>query len=86
MNCNPAGFPELYTIDHEWLFNTSAAEQGNVWFGKFMPVVREMDELHFNFFLDEMILIRNEWQVGVLAKRGFHPRLIPRAELALPRD
>ncbi|KAI0708330.1 hypothetical protein C8Q76DRAFT_627155 [Earliella scabrosa] len=86
MNCNPAGFPELYSIDNEWLFNTSAAEQGNVWFGKFMPVVREMDEIHFNFFLDEMILIRNNWRVGVLEKRGLHPRIIPRAELALPRE
>ena len=51
LNCNPAGFCELYTADNEWIFNSSAAEQGNVWFGKFLPVVREMGEVHYNFFV-----------------------------------
>ncbi|TFK85189.1 hypothetical protein K466DRAFT_495238 [Polyporus arcularius HHB13444] len=85
MNCNPANFKELYSELLGWLFNSSAAEQGNVWFGKFMPVVREMSEIHYNFFLDEMILIHNEQRVALLEKRGLHPRLVPIEELALPR-
>ncbi|RDX54688.1 hypothetical protein OH76DRAFT_1340898, partial [Lentinus brumalis] len=86
LNCNPANFPELYSELLGWLFNSSAAEQGNVWFGKFMPVVREMSEIHYNFFLDEMILIHNEQRVALLAKRGCRPRLVPLQELVLPRE
>ena len=85
LNCNPAGYPELYNALHEWLFNSSAAEQANVWFGKFLPVVREMSEIHYNFTVNEMILIRNEYTVSVLKKRGVHPRLVPLDELSLPR-
>ena len=84
MNCNPAGFPELYSIDNEWLFNTSAAEQGNVWFGKFMPVVREMDEIHFNFFLDEMISLHNEQVRQSLDRRDAFPHLVPEEDLLAP--
>ncbi len=85
MNCNPACFTELYSDGLGWLFNSSAAEQGNVWFGKFMAVAREMSEIHYNFFLDEMILIHNEQRVEVLRKRGCHPRTVPLDELAMPR-
>ncbi len=86
LNCNPAGYPELYNALNQWIFNSSAAEQANVWFGKFLPVVREMGELHYNFFLDEMILIRNEFTVSVLQKRGRRPRLVPLDELSMPRQ
>ena len=85
LNCNPAGFPELLDALNQWIFNSSAAEQTNVWFGKFLAVVREMGEIHFNFFLDEMIMIHNEWQAGVLRARGARPTLVPVAELKLPR-
>ncbi|RPD56578.1 hypothetical protein L226DRAFT_433281, partial [Lentinus tigrinus ALCF2SS1-7] len=82
MNCNPATFPELYDQVHrKWIFNSSAAEQTNAWFGQFQPLVREMREENHNFFLDEMILIHNEWQVAVLFKRGAQPRLVPIEEL-----
>ncbi|KAI0740894.1 hypothetical protein C8Q76DRAFT_607919 [Earliella scabrosa] len=83
--CNPAGFPELYNTSNQWVFNSSAAEQTNVWFGQFLAVVREMGEVKYNFFLDEMIIIHNEWQESVLAARGALPTLVPREELALPR-
>ncbi len=83
-NCNPALFPELYNALNEWIFNSSAAEQVNVWFGKFMSVVREMTEVHYNFFLDEMIMIYNSYREGVLAGRGLRPRLVPVEELQLP--
>ncbi|KAI0730482.1 hypothetical protein C8Q76DRAFT_669048 [Earliella scabrosa] len=85
VHCNPAGFPELYNASNQWVFNSSAAEQTNVWFGQFLAVVREMGEVKYNFFLDEMIIIHNEWQEGVLAARGALPTLVPRNELARPR-
>ena len=68
-----------------WEFNSSIAEQTNVWVGKFLPIVREMSEVHFNFFLDEMTHDRNEHTVGLLERRSRHPRLVPLEELALPR-
>lgn len=84
-HCNPAGFPELYNEKNEWVFNSSAAEQANVWFGKFLPVVREMSLDHYNFYLDEMILIYNEQKEKALGQKGRRPRLIPVEELQLPR-
>ncbi|RPD59431.1 hypothetical protein L227DRAFT_503555, partial [Lentinus tigrinus ALCF2SS1-6] len=84
-NCNPALFPELYDDeDRRWVFNSSVCEQVNAWFGRFLPVVREMSEVHYNFFLDEMIAIYNEYRERVLANRGKRPRLIPVDELKLP--
>lgn len=86
VNCNPAAFPELYNQLLEWLYNSSACEQTNGWFGQFLPIVREMGEVNYNFFLDEMIVVHNEWQVGVLEARGARPRLVPMDELRLPRE
>ena len=80
-HCNPAGFPELVADDEKWVFNSSACEQVNAWFAKFLPVVREMSEVHFNFFLDKMIAIRNEDTVAELARQGYHPRLVPVEEM-----
>ncbi len=85
LNCNPATFPELFNEKNEWWYNSSACEQTNGWFGFFLPVVREMGEVNYNFFLDEMILIHNEWKVDVLRARGARPRIVPMSELALPR-
>ncbi|OCH83550.1 hypothetical protein OBBRIDRAFT_566446 [Obba rivulosa] len=84
MHCNPAGFPELYNDQHEWYFNSSVAEQINAWFGKFQAVTREMAEVRYNFFLDEMIAIRNDWVVQELFKAHQQPHLIPLAELVQP--
>jgi hypothetical protein len=42
INCNPAPFQELIGADSKWIFNSSAAEQVNVWFGKFQNVVQDM--------------------------------------------
>ena len=90
-NCNPALFPEIYREDtgndkRPWIFNSSAAEQINVWFGKFLAVVREMSEVHFNFFLDEMIMIHNAHRHRVLEQRKLNPRLVPLEELQCPRS
>lgn len=44
VHCNPAKFEELIdpTQPNGWRFNSSAAEQANVWFGAFHSIVREM--------------------------------------------
>lgn len=44
-NCNPKVFPVLKGRDGKWLFNSSAAEQVNAWFGKFQPKVKEMNHV-----------------------------------------
>ena len=87
MHCNPATFPELRsaTGKKEWIFNSSAAEQTNVWFGKFLPVVREMGVVRYNFFLDEMIAMHNEERIKKLRNGKARPRLVPLEELRLPR-
>lgn len=41
-HCNPAMFRELIGVNNDWVFNSSAAEQANVWFGAFQAIVREM--------------------------------------------
>lgn len=41
-NCNPYIWKELRNGD-KWRFNSSAAEQTNVWFGGYQSIVREME-------------------------------------------
>ncbi|EPQ49828.1 hypothetical protein GLOTRDRAFT_51546, partial [Gloeophyllum trabeum ATCC 11539] len=43
MFCNPASFSGLVDQNGNWVFNTSIAEQTNVWFGAFQSIVREME-------------------------------------------
>ena len=43
--CNAAQFSELIGPNDEWIFNSSAAEQVNNWFGKFNTIVREMSAI-----------------------------------------
>lgn len=64
-----------------WVFNSSAAEQANKWFRQFQPIVKEMPILRYNFFLDEMISLRNEWRVNRIRVEGKGPHLIPLADL-----
>ncbi|KAJ7509683.1 hypothetical protein B0H11DRAFT_1702569, partial [Mycena galericulata] len=80
MNCSPVSFPEIVQ-GTEWIFNSSVAEQVNVWFGKFHPIVKEMPVLRYNFFLDEMISLRNEWFVERLREEGKQPHFIPLDDL-----
>ncbi|OJT04033.1 hypothetical protein TRAPUB_5269 [Trametes pubescens] len=80
-HCNPYIWPELRTVEGRWRFNSSAAEQCNVWFGKYQAIVREMDVDRYNFFLDEMIKRRNRLIIAELERKGRHPYLIPRSEL-----
>lgn len=78
-HCNPALWSELSNADGTWVFNSSAAEQANVWLGGYLCMVREMLPHRFDFFLDEMIKRRNEKQVEKLRVRGNAPYCIPDA-------
>lgn len=69
------------TSNDEWLFNSSAAEQVNVWFGAFQSIVREMSVENYNFYLDEMIAIRNRYITDLLSRRGQAPHLLTEEEL-----
>jgi hypothetical protein len=76
-HCNPARFRDLWFINDKnevaWRWNSSAAEQTNAWFGRFLPIVREMKKLRYNFFLDEMLRLRNEGTILALRKAGKAP-------------
>jgi hypothetical protein len=58
--CNPYLWVDLVDEKGQWLFNSSVAEQTNTWFGGFLSIVCDMQVEHYNFFLDEMILQRNQ--------------------------
>nr|KAF8572610.1 hypothetical protein K439DRAFT_1625658 [Ramaria rubella] len=75
-HCNPTMFPELYN-NGKWVFNLSITEQTNVWMGGFLPIVREMSVVCFNFFLDEMIKRRNRYTIAELECKGNRPWVIP---------
>ncbi|KAJ7201635.1 hypothetical protein GGX14DRAFT_356063, partial [Mycena pura] len=93
--CNGASFPELHYTNKEgkecWVFNSSIAEQTNVWFGAFQAISREMSParcvylfviyigslmVRYNFFLDEVISAHNERLVGRLEREGKQPFLL----------
>jgi hypothetical protein len=79
--CNPYQWEELRTSDNKWRFNSSAAEQSNVWFGAYQAIVREMQAVRYEFFLDEMIRRRNDFIIAELRRKGCSPYEIPREEL-----
>lgn len=72
-NCNPAAFPELLREDGSWYFNSSVAEQTNVWLAGYNAICREMLVDKFNFFLDEMIMRRNRLTIDKLKRTGSSP-------------
>ena len=73
-NCNPAAFPELLGEDgNSWFFNSSVAEQINVWFGGYHVICREMLVDKYDFFLDQIILRHNCVTQEKLGKQGHHP-------------
>ncbi|TFK58755.1 hypothetical protein BDN72DRAFT_906439 [Pluteus cervinus] len=76
-HCNPALWPELTDSEGNWVFNSSAAEQVNVWMGGFLPIVHEMVAHRYDFFLDEMIKRRNEYVRQRLYNAGKIPYYIP---------
>lgn len=60
----------------KWVFNSSIAEQTNVWLGGYHAIVWEMTAVQCNFFLDLMIRKRNEVTIKRLEEAGFHPCLV----------
>lgn len=75
-NCNPAIYPELLGENGKaWYFNSSIAEQTNVWLGGFHAILREMRVERYNFFLDQMILLRNRMTQLKLQKDGQCPMI-----------
>jgi hypothetical protein len=79
-NCNPIAFPELIREDGGWYFNSSIAEQTNVWLGGFHSILREMRMDKYVFFLDEMIMRRNRMTKEKLEKEGMVPTMRPCAD------
>ena len=79
--CNPYLQMDLVCNDGQWVFNSSAAEQTNVWFGSFQAIMRDMQVERFNFFLDEMIMHHYTSQCGELKHQGAAPYNIPCKEL-----
>ena len=57
--CNLYLWTDLVDETGHWVFNSSATEQTNAWFGGFQTLVRDMRVERYNFFLDEMIMQRN---------------------------
>lgn len=76
-HCNPALWPELSDKDGKWIFNSSIAEQVNVWIGGYQAIVRDMLPHRYDFFLDEMIKRRNEIVVEKLRNSGEAPYHVP---------
>ncbi|KAG0696840.1 hypothetical protein DFH29DRAFT_812545 [Suillus ampliporus] len=73
-NCNPAAFEDLLADDSVgWYFNSSIAEQTNVWFGGYHTICREMIVHRYRFFLDEMVMQKNRLTKAKLEKEGRRP-------------
>jgi len=71
--CNMKAYPELLDEEGKYYFNSSIAEQTNVWFGGFHNMCREMTPVRYDFFLDEVILRRNCATVINLSRQHKHP-------------
>jgi hypothetical protein len=78
-HCNPALWKELLNEDGTWVFNSSAAEQCNVWLQGYQAIVREMLAYRYEFFLDEVIMRRNEIMIEKLKIAGKAPYRVPLA-------
>jgi len=84
-HCNPARWTELVDRDADkdgnesakWIFNSSAAEQVNVWLGGYIAIVHDMLAHRFDFFLDEMVKRRNEEVIDRLHLVGNAPYHVP---------
>lgn len=78
-HCNPTQFPELLREDGKaWFFNSSVAEQTNVWLGGYHSILREMGADKYDFFLDEMIMRKNRLTRAKLEADGAVPDYIPK--------
>lgn len=69
MFTDPKLFPDIQE-NGQWIFNASAAELTNIWYGGFASMCRNMSSLVYNFFLEEMVYLRNKWLTKKLEKRA----------------
>ena len=67
---DPNSFPQLKTQQGGWVFNSSAAELTNIWYGKFASICRNMSPVQYEFFLNEMVQLHNNWLCEKLEKRN----------------
>lgn len=75
-NCNPALFPELVK-NGRWCINMSICEQTNNWLGGYQSILRDMEGVRYNFYLDKMIKRRNRWTIAKLVRKGHSPWSVP---------
>ena len=71
---NPYMYKELQDENGQWTFNTSVAEQTNAWLQGYHSMCQEMLPARFDFFLDEMIRLKNIEVISKLERRGKNPR------------
>lgn len=83
--CDPGLYADLKTGDGKWAFNSSAAEQVNVWIGGYQAVVKDMRSERYRFFLDEVITLRNRFVCNELEAKGHGPHLVPHSDLMLEK-
>jgi hypothetical protein len=77
-HCNPTLFPELLGTDRKaWFFNSSIAEQTNVWLGGYHAILREMGSDKYDYFLDEMVMRKNRLTKAKLEADGMLPDYVP---------
>lgn len=76
-HCNPHAFPELLNPEGGWYFNSSIAEQTNVWLGGYHSICREMKVDKYRFFLDEMVMRKNRLTRQAMEKGGLIPSTRP---------
>ncbi|EGG11788.1 uncharacterized protein MELLADRAFT_90787 [Melampsora larici-populina 98AG31] len=69
MYTDPKLFPDIQE-NGSWVFNASAGELGNIWYGGFASMCRNMQATHYEFFLEEMVEYRNDWLSDALACRS----------------
>ena len=60
-------YPQLKK-ENRWKFNSSAAELTNILYGKFASICWNMTAVQYNFFLDEMVRLRNDWVAEMLGR------------------
>ena len=85
--CNPYNYPQLWDQETgEWWFNSSIAEQNNVWIGGYRSILRGMSATHYNFLLDELIMNCNEMRREQLMLEGYAPAMLPAEFFAMNAD
>lgn len=53
---------QLENDDGNWVLNPSFSELADILHGKFASICRNMTSVQYNFFLAEMVHLRNIWR------------------------